>query len=407
MFMRRKAFVLTLISLLLSSAIVVKLCVRFASAQTSSVIITVEGFINPPTASIQQAEGIYTLTDNIGEIWIGRSNITLNGNGYKVTKTLSPFAEKRVNLYSVKNVTIKNLTIEGGPYGIFLDGASNVTLSNNTVEGTSVPFPQSQGTGGIYVSGGGNNRIVGNCLENNVWGLSLVNSNGRNTISENNITSSYAALWIYKASNNTIYHNNFINNSNSVADVGVGLMPSVNIWDGGLFSGGNFWSDYDGTDENGDGIGDNPYKVNDNNRDLYPLMKPWHPTIPFDDVPPLIFISSPVHRFYNESSVQLNFSICESSSSMSYSLDGQENVTIAGNTTLSELPNGSHYLLVYVTDRSGNIGSSETIFFTVEVPEPFPIAIVAAASVATAAVVGAGLLVCFKKRHIKSGVKRE
>jgi len=316
--------------------------------------------------------------------------------GTKLQRPCLFFAEKRVNLYSVKNVTVKNLTVKGGAYGIFLDGASNVTVSNNTVEGTSVPFPQSQGTGGICVSGGGNNRIVGNRLENNVWGLSLVNSIEHNTISENNITGNYAAMWFYKASNNNIYHNNFINNSNNVADIGTRLTPSLNIWDGGLFSGGNFWSDYDGTDENGDGIGDNPYKVNDNNQDLYPLMKPWHPTIPFDTVPPCISISSPVHKVYNDSSVQLIFSVYESSSSMSYSLDGQENVTIAGNTTLSELPNGSHNLTVNVTDRSGNTGVSEIIYFSVEVPEPFPTTIVAA-SIASVVIIGAGMVLYFAK----------
>jgi hypothetical protein len=81
---------------------------------------------------------------------------------------------------------------------------------------------------------------------------------------------------------------------------------------------------------------------------------------------------------------------------MSYSLDGQDNVTIAGNTTLSGLPNGNHNVTVYATDKAGNV-ASETISFSVEAP--FPVVPVAAASVATIAVVGAGLLVYFKKRR--------
>jgi hypothetical protein len=82
---------------------------------------------------------------------------------------------------------------------------------------------------------------------------------------------------------------------------------------------------------------------------------------------------------------------------MSYSLDGQENFAIAGNATLGELPNGSHNLTVYVTDLSGNIGVSEIIYFSVEVPEPFPTTLVVA-SVITVAGVGIGVLFIFKKR---------
>jgi hypothetical protein len=61
---------------------------------------------------------------------------------------------------------------------------------------------------------------------------------------------------------------------------------SVNVWDDGFPSGGNYWSDYAGIDlysgpyqnETGsDGIGDTPYVIDENNIDHYPLMNPWTP----------------------------------------------------------------------------------------------------------------------------------
>jgi len=71
-------------------------------------------------------------------------------------------------------------------------------------------------------------------------------------------------------------------------------------------------------------------------------------------------------------------------------------VTVAGNTTLTELSFGLHNVTVYAEDTFGNVGASETVWFSVA--EPFPAVPVAAASAVAVAIVGAGLLVYFKKR---------
>jgi hypothetical protein len=49
----------------------------------------------------------------------------------------------------------------------------------------------------------------------------------------------------------------------------------ANAWDDGYPSGGNYWSDYTGTDANYDGIGDTPYTIDALNQDRYPLMGPF------------------------------------------------------------------------------------------------------------------------------------
>jgi len=59
------------------------------------------------------------------------------------------------------------------------------------------------------------------------------------------------------------------------------------------------------------------------------------------------------------------------------------------------LANGEHNLTVYATDEAGNMGASETIYFSVA--EPFPTTLVMA-SVITVSVAGIALLVYFKKR---------
>jgi len=119
-----------------------------------------------------------------------------------------------------------------------------------------------------------------------------------------------------------------------------------------------------------------------------------------DSIPPKISILSSETKTYNTSDVPMDFAVNKTVSQISYSLDGQENITAVGNLTLTQLPNGSHNVTIYATDEAGNVGSSQTFSFIIAKPEArsFPTAIVAAVSGVSAVVVVAGLLVYFKKR---------
>jgi hypothetical protein len=115
---------------------------------------------------------------------------------------------------------------------------------------------------------------------------------------------------------------------------------------------------------------------------------------------------SPVNGTYDVSDVPLNFTVSEPISEVTYSLDGKENMTIAGNSTLT-LSNGAHNVTVYAWDDAGNVGSSETVAFTITQPEAktesFPTAAVAA-GITSAAVVGIGVLIYFKKRKHEAAI---
>jgi hypothetical protein len=86
--------------------------------------------------------------------------------------------------------------------------------------------------------------------------------------------------------------------------------------------------------------------------------------------PPTVSIVSPENRTYTANSVPLTFTVNKPAKWMAYSLDGKANVTIDGNTTLNELPNGSHNITVYATDLEGNTAASKTIYFTVDAQGP-------------------------------------
>jgi hypothetical protein len=108
----------------------------------------------------------------------------------------------------------------------------------------------------------------------------------------------------------------------------------------------------------------------------------------------VINVLSPERRTYDTSSIPLNFTVNSALAQITYCLNGEKNVTISGNTTLNGLANGDYALTVYAKDEAGNVGASETILFTVDVP--FPTALVIASVVTIVVVVG--LLIYFKKR---------
>jgi parallel beta-helix repeat protein len=87
----------------------------------------------------------------------------------------------------------------------------------------------------------------------------------------NNIASNRCGINLSDCSDNRIFHNNFLENTEQAAS-----NSSANVWDDGYPSGGNYWSDYDGTDADHDGIGDTPYVIDVNNTDSCPLMGMFH-----------------------------------------------------------------------------------------------------------------------------------
>jgi hypothetical protein len=89
-----------------------------------------------------------------------------------------------------------------------------------------------------------------------------------------------------------------------------------------------------------------------------------------DNVAPSITIISPKNETYATTSVPLIFTLNEPTSWVGYSLDGAENVTITGNTTLAGLLEGLHYVIVYANDTAGNMGSSDVVYFTIDVTPP-------------------------------------
>ena len=118
-----------------------------------------------------------------------------------------------------------------------------------------------------------------------------------NTIYNNTIISNTEkGIFLYNTVNNTFYFNNLINNGATVIEYNTLLFNGAyysNIWyfDYSSKLVGNYYSDYTGADTTGDGIGEEPYVIvnqepEDVNIDLYPLAEAYNGTLPTPPVPP-------------------------------------------------------------------------------------------------------------------------
>jgi parallel beta-helix repeat protein len=125
---------------------------------------------------------------------------------------------------------------------------------------------------GIMIHNGWFNLIENNSIyRSNGYGIYLSEAKN-NTIIHNEIynNSNYGVYIVTNSVNNTLHHNNLYSNGQSTSQ-GYDTSSGGNIWDNGTH--GNYWNDYNGTDGDGDGIGDTPYNLGGgNNTDAYPLM---------------------------------------------------------------------------------------------------------------------------------------
>ncbi|MEJ2240593.1 MAG: NosD domain-containing protein [Candidatus Bathyarchaeota archaeon] len=200
-----------------------------------------------------------------------------------------------IKLSVSNNNTIKgNSIVATGSRGVSLIGSSYNNVQGNQISSTGEAGVEIELTSlfnyikensiicledGIYINGARNTFVLNNVITDCKNGVKLFSSLENSLVANNISRCTQYAVYLARSDNNTFYYNNFVNNPTPFYEEHDFYYPfpstyysEGNRWDNG--EEGNYWSDYTGTDNDGDGIGDSPHFIYENKIDNYPLMDP-------------------------------------------------------------------------------------------------------------------------------------
>jgi len=240
----------------------------------NTIYIRADGSVEGTDKILREGD-VYTLISDIsGSIVVEKDNVLLDGADYRLQGDGN---QNGITLGISNNITVKNLQLSSFNIGIVVMGSDNNKILENTItdnfRGLDLTASENNTVSGNYIANNNDgialenmyNNIIENTITNNSnFGIHLYGA-GYNNIIGNNITNNGRGILVSICYNNSIYHNNFVNNTNHVE-----TDDSNGIWDNG--EEGNYWDNYTGLDSDVDSIGDTAYIIDENNQDNYPLM---------------------------------------------------------------------------------------------------------------------------------------
>ncbi|PVX26498.1 MAG: hypothetical protein CW716_05835 [Candidatus Bathyarchaeum sp.] len=227
----------------------------FSVNMSGIIFIRADGSIEG-TNKIHRSGDLYTFSGDIEDsygIIVEKSDVIIDGDGHtlQATPRVLPVGswDFGIEVSNITNghVTIKNLEILDFNIGVYIWTANN-TVECNTIMGCNM---------GVFLAESPN-TVASNHIEDNIQGIFM-----------GPLPDTHKTVY------NRLYNNSFVNNTIQVYDcecTDPHTIQHLNFWDNGV--NGNYWSDYNGTDVDQDGIGDTPYQVSSDDIDTYPLMAP-------------------------------------------------------------------------------------------------------------------------------------
>jgi len=296
--------------------------------------------------------------------------IIVHGSNNTITANICSYNTRGIHVYSYSDNNINNNDVSDNLYGIVLLYTSNNNITNNDFTNNEVAIYFRYRKPDMVSEG---NTITYNQVSDNDKGFDIEFGGSQN---------------------NSIHHNNIVNNTIQAID----NTTNGNQWDNGYPSGGNYWSDFDDSGDGAyddyigpnqdvpgsDGIvdngtigggGKNPYWIDMDSKDVYPLINP------IDTSPPIITnLQPPDASITNNSTLMIGADYSDPSGinvgSVVLMVDGIDVtssavVTASGvsYTPVTALSDGIHTVYLEVKDNVGNL-AIVTWSFTVDTSPP-------------------------------------
>ncbi|MFW9975947.1 MAG: right-handed parallel beta-helix repeat-containing protein [Candidatus Thorarchaeota archaeon] len=312
----------------------------------------------------------------------------------------STIANGGIGLYYCSNATVAGCEVKDMPFinktiyqgymyfgvvGITVYSTENALILKNNLNNTR--------RGGIDLFHSIPAKVVGNSILNSGMNAIMLWTTRDTTITGNVINNTWAnSISLDHTSKSDIYLNYFGYSGNH----SVVLYKSEQIsWDNGTH--GNFYYEYNGVDENADGIGDTPFMIDSENIDSYPLVNTNHvnshvrifcshrPEIGNISVSPSPLTVSGNATFM--ATITAEFAV--SKVILSYSLDGGMtwfNISMiptgdVWTVTILSIPAGTILFQVFAMDSLGNWDTSEQEEVTVSSTDIILIMIISGISI--------------------------
>ncbi len=345
-----------------------------AVAQSQATIIYVsagtysENVVITHSLQLIGASSLSTTIDGGGH---GHTVAVTGAEAAAITVSISGFTIQNAGQHGFANLacsyatgsTIQSNTLQSSQEGdnIQLDHCTGLTIHSNIITNAYVS--------GISLTLCSSCLLDANTIRYSQKGLSFSYSSS-NTITGNTVThNTVYGVYLYQSSQNQFAHNEFTVNGQHATD------PCTNAWSTGQQ--GNTWDDYQGYDNDSNGIGDIPYSIPGGaNRDDYPLgvFKTTQPPGETNSPPTVVsIIVTPAEAFVGDlvsfsGEGQDSDGIIQGYSWHS-TRDGQ--LSTAKAFTSTSLSVGVHTISLSVQDNDGAWSSTRTTTLTIKAsPQP-------------------------------------